>query len=374
MTLRLALLVNHPSKGTYANLVARLALGLAQTGRSETALVCYQSDKPPDWLPPDVRVHQLGTGRASRSLNALVRYLHAEQPDVLVTRPVHVNFLGLAATGIARVSGWSGKLVVGHDHPAALSHASNFLDNKWVVKASYRFADGVIAVSPTVREDVIRWSRLPDSKVALIPNPIAPFPGREPKAPHPWLEDEAPPVFVTAGRLVRYKRMDLLIDAFSELLRRCDARLLIVGEGPERARLSRQIESLEITDRAQTVGWVPDPLQFFSRAAAFVLASEEEGFSQVLTEAMSTGCPVIAADALGGGPRFVTDGGRYGLLVPRGDRKRLVEAMEWILAPDVRADFVQLGLERIRIFSPAACGNALVDFLESTVCAGRGSR
>ncbi len=372
MTLRLALLVDRPSKGTYANLVARLALGLAQTRRTETALVCYQSDNAPAWLPAEVRVHQLGTGRASRSLRALVRYLRAEQPDVLVTRPVHVNFLGLAATGTARAfAGWSGKLVLGHDHPAALSHASNALDNKWVVKASYRFANGVIAVSPTVRDDVIAWSHLPPSKVALVPNPIGPFAGRDPDAPHPWLQPGALPVFVTAGRLVRYKRMDLLIDAFSKLVRRCDSRLLIVGEGPERPRLAEQIEQLGIADRAQTVGWVPDPLQFFARAAAFVLASEEEGFSQVLTEAMSTGCPVIATDALGGGPRFVTDGGRYGMLVPRGDRGQLVDAMERILIPGVRADFAKLGLERIGAFSPVACGNALVDFLETKVCTGQ---
>ena len=77
---------------------------------------------------------------------------------------------------------------------------------------------------------------------------------------------------------------------------------------------------------------------------AFVLSSDEEGFAQVLTEAMSTGCPVITTDALGGGPRFVTDDGKYGLLVPRGNRAELAGAMERMLQPDVRARYSQLGL------------------------------
>jgi glycosyltransferase involved in cell wall biosynthesis len=165
--------------------------------------------------------------------------------------------------------------------------------------------------------------------------------------------------------------MDLLIDAFCELQKRYDARLLIIGEGPERRRLGEQIEHLGLTTNAATLGWVADPRQFAARACAFVLASDEEGFSQVLTEAMSVGCPVIAADAQGGGPRYVTDNGRYGILIPRGDRARLVEAMERMLDPEVRQNYSQLGLGRIETFSPLSCASTLIDYLESSVVTAR---
>ncbi len=372
MALRLSMLVDSPSKGTYANLVNRLALGLAEAGRTETSIVCYRDGPVPAWLPTEVRIHRLGTQRASRSVGSLLRYVRSDQPDVLLTRQVHANFLGLAVGGLARIQRqWHGKLVVAHDHPAALSHASDVRDNKWVAKAAYRFASGVIAVSPTVRDDVIRWSRVHPSSVGLVPNPTAPFAGPDPEPPHPWLEPSGPPVFVTAARLVRYKRIDLLVDAFHEIGRRHDVRLLIIGEGPERGALANQIEQLDLVNKAQAVGWVPDPLQFMARATAFVLPSNEEGFSQVLTEAMSTRCPVVAADALGGGPRFVTDEGRCGVLVPRNDLRRLVQAMEQMLSPDVRESYAALGLERIAVFSPLACANALVDFLEGLPPSGR---
>ena len=70
------------------------------------------------------------------------------------------------------------------------------------------------------------------------------------------------------------------------------------------------------------------------------IPSDEDGFAQVLTEAMSVGCPVVTADSMGGGPRFVTEDGKYGLLVPRGDPAKLAEAMAEMLQPHVRAHSV----------------------------------
>jgi glycosyltransferase involved in cell wall biosynthesis len=139
--------------------------------------------------------------------------------------------------------------------------------------------------------------------------------------------------------------------------------LLIVGDGPERSHAVEQIRQLGLSSHAETVGWVDDPLQFTARAHAFVLPSDEEGYAQVLTEAMSTGCPVITTDAQGGGPLFVTENGRYGLLVPRGDRAKLAEAMVCMLRPDVRARYSELGHQRAEALSPRASAGLLLDFV-----------
>jgi glycosyltransferase involved in cell wall biosynthesis len=111
------------------------------------------------------------------------------------------------------------------------------------------------------------------------------------------------------------------------------------------------------------VGWIDDPLQYVARSWALVHPSDEDGFAQVLTEAMSVGCPVIAADSQGGGPRFVTDDGTYGLLVPRGDVDRLAESMCTMLDREVRARYSALGERRADAVSPAASARALTDYL-----------
>lgn len=366
--MRVAFLVDSPSKRAHANAVSRLALGLVETGMAEVDLVCYSDDPPPPWLPATVSIHRLGVARASRSIPGLVRYLRSQKPDVLITRQVHANFVGLVAAWMARTPpGWPGKHVLVQDHLVELTHASNWRDNKWLAKVGYRFADGVIAPSPTVVEDVVAWCGLDPSRAALVPNPIPRTSGALTSTPHPWLREGEPPVFINVSNLLPFKRVDLLIDAFAEVSRRHEARLLILGEGPRRAAADEQIRRLGLGAHAETVGWIDDPLQFAARAWALVHPSDEDGFAQVLTEAMSVGCPVIAADAQGGGPRFVTDNGTYGLLVPRGNQSKLAEAMEHMLQQEVRAHYSELGLRRTAAMSPEASAHALMDFLSGRV-------
>ncbi len=363
MTIRVTLLVDSPSRRAHGNAASRLALGLVETGRVEVTLLCYSSDPPPRCLPAEVRVARLGVDRASRSVPGIIRHLRTNKPDLMLTRQVHANFVGLAASWLARTTrGWQGKLVLVQDHPVESSHASNWRDNKWVAKAVYRFADGLICPSPTVREDIIGWCGLNPSSVALVPNPIPRFSGNLATPPHAWLQEGEPPVFIHTSNMTYWKRLDLLIEAFANVRRRHEARLLILGEGPQRADAVRQIQRLGLSAYSQTLGWVDDPVEFAAHAWAFVLPSDEEGFAQVLTEAMSVGCPVIATDAHGGGPSFVTDAGKFGLLVPRGDGEKLAEAMMCMLEPEIRRQYSNLGQQRAEALSPLASGNVLLDF------------
>lgn len=364
-SLRLTFLVDTPGRRAHGNSVSRLALGLAAAELAETTILCYSADEAPAWLPPQVRVAKLGATRVSRSLPPLIRYLRDEQPDVLISRQVHANFVALAAARIARTPPrWRGKLIVVHDHPIALSHASNWRDNKWVAKVAYRYADGLVSPSPSVREDIIRWCGLDPAAIAVVPNPIPEFSDATVPAPHPWLADQGAPVFVNTSNMTPWKRLDLLIDAFAELRRRhCPARLIIVGDGAGRGGADERIKRLKLDDCATTVGWVDDPLQYAARAWAFVLSSDEEGYAQVLTEAMSTGCPVITTDAEGGGPRFVTDDGRFGMLVPMRDSDKLANAMAAMLHPETRSYYSAAGRQRAGQLSPAASTDKLMNFI-----------
>ena len=364
MAIRMTLLVDSPSRRAHGNAVSRLALGLAQTGQVEPTVLCYSEDPAPSWLPTEVRVRRLGTDRAVWSLPRLVSYLRSEHPDVLVTRQVHANFVGLAAAIIARMPPrWKGKLILVQDHPIELSHAANWKDNKWLAKFTYRLADGVISPSPTVRENIIAWCGLKTHRTAVVPNAIQKSYAELRPALHPWLREGEPPVFIHTSNMTPWKRTDLLLAAFADVSRNHDTRLLILGEGLGRARAAEQISELGLDSIAQTLGWVEDPLDFAARAWAFVLSSDEEGFAQVLTEAMSVGCPVITTDAQGGGPRYVTEDGKFGLLVPMRDTAKLAAAMEQMLNPEVRNRYSDLGLQRADTFSPAACARALSDFL-----------
>jgi glycosyltransferase involved in cell wall biosynthesis len=103
--------------------------------------------------------------------------------------------------------------------------------------------------------------------------------------------------FVSVGRLSPEKGHALVVSAFRHVLDAVSsARLLLLGEGPERGDLEKLVADLGLDDVVEIAGHVDDALERVSRSACLVLASSHEGAPMVILEARSLGVPVIAAD------------------------------------------------------------------------------
>lgn len=144
---------------------------------------------------------------------------------------------------------------------------------------------------------------------------------------------------LSMGRLEGVKGFDVLIRAFSRVLRRFPhARLIILGEGLERPRLERLVRTLDIEANVQLPGFVSNPWSYFQTATLFAFPSFSEGQPLAVVEAMLAGLPVVASDldAL----REIGDDACM-VFVPPGDIDALAEKMTFLLAnPEVR---VKLG-------------------------------
>lgn len=156
--------------------------------------------------------------------------------------------------------------------------------------------------------------------------------GTPPPAPRPRV--------VVVGRLVPYKRVDLVVEAMALLRHHCpDLELLVIGRGPEHERLDAQARVLGIADRVHLVGHLPSHIDVLREVAAstvFVSASEIEGFGIVVVEASALGCPIVVSDI--GVFREVTSEGTGGLLFRTGDAEHLAEQIERLVDdPDLRA-------------------------------------
>ncbi|TDQ49294.1 glycosyltransferase [Actinorugispora endophytica] len=140
------------------------------------------------------------------------------------------------------------------------------------------------------------------------------------------------------GRLDVEKRIDELIRSLPLLLEHRDVQLALAGTGQRQAELKRLAETLGVADRVHFLGFVPDeelPL-FYVAADLFAIGSVAELQSIATLEAMSTGLPVVAADALAL-PHLVRSG-RNGYLYPPGDVAELARHLLAVLeSPERRA-------------------------------------
>jgi glycosyltransferase involved in cell wall biosynthesis len=145
-------------------------------------------------------------------------------------------------------------------------------------------------------------------------------------------------LIVFAGRLVEKKGVRHLLDALSRARQKIPSlRLVVAGDGPERAALEARARELGIAAAVEFRGAVPqDELAALYRAAGaaafpFVTAAggDQEGFGLVVIEAQGCGCPVIAADVAA--VRDTVANGETGLLVPPGDAAALADRIVEVL-------------------------------------------
>src|SRR5205823_1036356 len=204
--------------------------------------------------------------------------------------------------------------------PAALVTTFYGVELRWVktampffrgfLKWAARRSDRVVAISSYTADEVRELVQVPIEVIPYttsLPAPAVPRAERRSAA--------APFTVLFVGRLVERKGVSHLVDAVSLLLPRVDVRLVIVGDGPERARIEARIREKRLDGRVAVRGRVSEAeLQdAYAAADAFVLPAvvdrrgDTEGLGVVLLEAMNHRVPVIAS-AIGGITDIVEDG------------------------------------------------------------------
>jgi glycosyltransferase involved in cell wall biosynthesis len=307
-------------------------------------------------LPQDLRV--VVVDRKSDSVPAKLRQALAffqavrkEKPDVILSMLTHNNIMALLSGLLFRIR------VIACEHNT-LSEVTKTEEGGKImgmpvalmVKTLYRFADKIIAVSEGIKSDLISAFRLSPDAVQTIYNPVDldRFRSLLHDSPvHPFFTEQKP-VVIAMGRLTQQKGFDMLLKAFSRVLSAADARLVIMGEGPQRTSLEELVKELGIEEKVSLSGFQRNPYAMLAHSDIFVLSSRYEGLPMAMLEAMACGLPVIATDCRSG-PREILQNGECGNLVPVGNEAAMADAILELLEDSTQRERLsEHGKERVK--------------------------
>lgn len=322
------------------------------------ALVLNQAEGAmlPD-VPVGIPIHGLAARSFAGAVSSLAGRIRHERPAIIVSQRGYLNLIVVLAL---LLSGHRARLIL-TEH-TLLSHwlKSDRMPHRpvdrvlrWLMPVLYRAADAVVGISEGVAGELERALRLPRERITILYNPVIPADVERlcaaPLTP-PWPED-GKPLILAAGRLSPEKGFDLLIRAFARVLERRDARLAIVGSGPERERLEALAEELGVAGRIHFPGFQGNIYPWLQRSELFALSSVIESFPTVLIEAMALGKPVVAFDCPKG-PREIITPDQDGLLIPPEDPVALADGILRVLdEPGLAAQLAAGARQRAEAFT-----------------------
>lgn len=227
----------------------------------------------------------------------------------------------------------------------------------------------ILAISESTRDDLIVRG-IPAEHVVVVP------PGID-ATYTPGSLGPRPPLIVWIGRLERYKRADVMIDAFVEIRRRIpEARLAIIGSGHARTALEELARRRGLTAAVEFTGFISEErkIEYLQRAALLVNTSEKEGFGLTVIEANACGTLNVSTDVPG--LRDSVRDGETGMLVPFDDVAALARVAVQVLTDEpLRARLVANGLEWAARFSWERAADATEALIEEAIAIhGRGPK
>jgi glycosyltransferase involved in cell wall biosynthesis len=347
---RTALFLPSLEGGGAERMIVTLANGLARDAVPIDLVV--GSSEGPNRVRVDsgVRLIDLKSPRMLRCIFPLAGYLRRERPSTLLATLENANLAALAARVIAGVP-----LSVVLRVACVSSELSKHADWKSRLvlrlhRVALRFADQVVAISEGVATDLRETTAIESARLRVIPNPAFSddiIERASQPCEHEWCHGGVRLV-AGVGRLDSNKNFAALVRAFAIVRARQPLRLLILGEGPERATLLELARSLGVAGDLALPGYVENPYPIMRRADVVVVPSKSEGFGNVVVEALALGTPVVATRCPGG-PVEILENGKWGRLVAVDDDAGMADAIVKSLN-DGRRDTQQ----RARAFSSAS--------------------
>ncbi len=218
-----------------------------------------------------------------------------------------------------------------------------------VVTFSINASDGVTAVSNDLKEDTYKHFNV-NQDIAVIPNFIDLERFKKQKKDHfkTAICPDGEKLIVHTSNFRKVKRVEDVVKIFSNIRRHVRAKLLLVGDGPERNHIETLSRDLDICDDVRFLGKLEAVEEVLSVADLFLMPSEKESFGLAALEAMACEVPVISSNT-GGLPELMLDG-ETGFMCDVGDVDGMSEKAILVLSDKNLPGFKSRALKRAKEF------------------------
>ncbi len=246
----------------------------------------------------------------------LRREIAAFKPDIIHSFLFHAN---IACRFMAPLAFASPRKLICEIQTVEIERRRHLSVDRW----THRLCRMEIGNSPSVMEHLTRAAGLPRSKLLCVPGGIDVdrIAGAQAVGKTELGVAMDHRLLLWIGRLDPVKGLDDLLAALTIINEEIPAHLVIVGEGPDRGRVVKQIRHLGLEDTASLLGVRRDVPHILKACDVFVFPSLTEGMPNALLEAMAAGCPIVCTDVPGNRDLIVN--GETGVCVPPGNPEAL---------------------------------------------------
>ncbi len=374
--MKIALLTDtfYPQVNGVANTVQRLARALADEGHtvrvytisniSKEEQDAYANGAYEVYLLPSLGAVVYPGERLGLPSRALTKSLREFAPDIIHSHtPFTVGELGGMAAKKLSVP------LVGTHHTFFDHYLKHiYLDHAWARLLSWKFtvrhyAKAALVISPTQSLlDALEEHGL-TTKVALLSNML----DTDFFVPSQERDTARPPRLVYMGRLSYEKSVDDVLRATAEVAKTIpNVELLVIGDGPERARLEEQAKELGIAERSRFTGYLhgTELVSALQSADIFLTASKSENMPLAILEAMAVGLPIIAVGSLGM-REILKDGGNAFFIGPDQSSEMAARAIQLLQNELLRKQFAETSRNLSLQYGQKAIAKRLVELYKS---------
>ena len=330
----------------------RLAEALSKYGHNVTLLVGYIEKKHSFKKNYKFNFVNLNKKRTLKLFPSLYFFIKKNTPDIIFSAEDHLNIILLILLIITK-----SKIKISCSSrvpPSDLEAYGGSLLSKYYKSFFLKFflkivmfrANALTCVSKELASLYNNFFKT--KKYTYVYNPVVSkknFDLASEYVTHQWVKNKSYKIIIGSGRLDYNKGFQDLLFAFDIVQKKNKrVKLLILGSGPELINLKKICKEKKIEEHVDFLGFVKNPLKYYSKANIFVMPSHSEGMPNALVEAMMCGCTPVSSNCVSG-PKELLQNGKYGYIFPMKNINLMAKAINLAIDNPIDKKILQKAIE-----------------------------